>query len=97
MIKVVAKYKLKPDAREEYLKLARELVLETIKEKGCLYYSIHEDINDPSTLAMLEEWVDKEALDLHNKSNERKDIIQELKRLRESAEISVYKVIDCYK
>jgi len=97
VIKVVAKYKLKPDAREEYLKLARELVLETISEKGCLYYSIHEDIDDPTNLAMLEEWVDKESLDMHNKANSGKEVIRKMKSLRESAEISVYKVIDCYK
>ena len=66
MIKVVAKYKLKPGTKDEYLRLARELVLETVQEKGCLYYSIHEDFEDPLILAMLEEWVDKESLDQHN-------------------------------
>jgi quinol monooxygenase YgiN len=97
VIKVLAKYKLKPDAREEYLKLARELVNDTIKQKGCLYYSIHEDINEPLILAMLEEWDDKESLDEHNKRNCSNRIVQQLKNLRESAEISVFKVLDCYK
>lgn len=97
MIKVVAKYKLKPDSKEEYLRLARELVLETMQEKGCLYYSIHEDIDNPLILAMLEEWVDKESLEQHNVGNGTNKIVKQLRSLRESAEISVYKVIDCYK
>ncbi len=97
MIKVVAKYKLKPGTKDEYLRLARELVLETVQEKGCLYYSIHEDFEDPLILAMLEEWVDKESLDRHNIANCSKEIVKQLKKLRETAEISVYKVIDCYK
>lgn len=93
----MAKYKLKPDSKEEYLRLARELVLQTMEEKGCLYYSIHEDIGDPLTLAMLEEWIDKESLDKHNNGNCTNKIVKQLKNLRESAEINVYKVIDCYK
>ncbi len=39
MIRVVAKGKLKPGVKvEEYLKLAKELVIETNKENGCISY-----------------------------------------------------------
>jgi quinol monooxygenase YgiN len=48
--------------------MAREAVAETRKEKGCIMYTLHEDINDPSILSTLEEWVDEEAIDQHNKS-----------------------------
>ena len=42
MIKIVAKGKLKPNVKvEEYLKFAKELAIETNKEKGCLSYVVH--------------------------------------------------------
>ena len=42
MIRVVCKGKLKPGVEvEEYLSLAREVVVETRKEKGCIMYTYH--------------------------------------------------------
>lgn len=92
MIKVVAKGKLKPGvAVEDYLKFARELVTETRKEKGCIFYALHEDINDPTILTMLEEWEDEEALKQHNNSDHVQRIVPELRKLRESVEVNVYR------
>ncbi len=69
MIRVVCKGKLKPCVEvEEYLSLAREVVVETRKEKGCIMYTYHQDINDPSILTTIEEWEDEEAIKQHNKS-----------------------------
>ena len=60
MIKVVCKAKLKPGVKvEEYLIIAREVVSETRKEKGCITYTLYEDINDPTILTTLEESGDK--------------------------------------
>ena len=62
MIRVVCKGKLKPDADiEEYLSLAREVVLETRKEKGCRMYTYHQDINDLTILTTIEEWENDSA------------------------------------
>jgi quinol monooxygenase YgiN len=93
MIKIVAKGKLKPGVKEEYLQLARELVTETRKENGCISYSIYEDINDPSILTMLEEWVDEDAINLHNNSEHVMRIVPELRKLRESVEINLYRAV----
>jgi quinol monooxygenase YgiN len=95
MIRVVAKGKLKPEVQvEEYLKQARELVSETRKEEGCIYYALHQDIKDPSIVTMLEEWVDEEALNQHGKSEHVLRIVPELGKLRESIEVNVYKELD---
>ena len=49
MIKVVFKFKLKPDVSvEDYLVIAREAISETRKEKGCISYTINVDINYPT-------------------------------------------------
>ena len=93
MIKIVAKGILKPGAKEEYLKFAKELVTETRKEKGCISYSIYEDINDASILTMLEEWVDEEAIKQHNNSEHVLKIVPELRKRRESVEINLYKEV----
>ena len=94
MIKVVCKAKLKPGVKvEEYLIIAREVVSETRKEKGCITYALHEDINDPTILTTLEEWVDEEALNQHNKSEHVLKMVQELRKLRESTEINIYREV----
>ncbi len=95
MIRVVCRVKLKPSVNiEEYLTLAREVVKETRKEKGCLMYTLHEDINDPTILSTLEEWEDEEAINQHNKSDHCRKIVPELWKFRESTEINQYKEIE---
>ena len=94
MIKVVCKIKLKPGVKaDEYLRMAREVVTETRKEKGCITYTINEDINDPTILAMLEEWENEETLDEHNRSDHVLKIVPELRKLRESTELNIYKEV----
>ncbi|AZU62705.1 putative quinol monooxygenase [Neobacillus mesonae] len=94
MIKVVAKAKLKPEVNpEDYIMLARELVAETRKEKGCISYALHEDINDPTIFTMLEEWENEQALEQHNQTAHMVRIIPELKKLRESGELNIYREI----
>ena len=94
MIRVVCKAKLKPGVKvEDYLILAQEVVAETRKEKGCIMYTLHEDINDPTILTTIEEWVDQEAINQHNKSQHIMKMVPELRKLRESTEINHYKEV----
>ncbi|QCJ42159.1 antibiotic biosynthesis monooxygenase [Bacillus sp. S3] len=94
MIRVVCKGKLKPGVKvEEYLSLAREVVVETRKEKGCIMYTYHQDINDPSILTTMEEWEDEGAIQKHNKSEHVLKIVPELRKLRESTEINYYREV----
>ncbi|MFB3162249.1 putative quinol monooxygenase [Neobacillus sp. 179-J 1A1 HS] len=91
MIRVVCKAKLKPGVNvEEYLIPARKVVTETRKEKGCIMYTLHEDINDPSTITTIEEWENEEVINLHNKSEHVMKIVPELRKMRESTEINHY-------
>ena len=94
MLRVVAKGKLKSDVnKEEYLKIARELVTETNKETGCISYILHEDINDPTIVTMIEEWVDEEALNQHNASEHVRNLVPGLREMRESTEINLYREV----
>lgn len=92
MIKVVCKIKLKPEVSvEEYLAIAKEVITETRKEKGCITYTMNQDMNDPSIISMLEEWEDEESLNHHNHTKHVIEIVPELKKLRESTELNLYR------
>ncbi|WP_066307903.1 putative quinol monooxygenase [Bacillus sp. FJAT-29814] len=94
MIRVVCKGKLKPDANiEEYLSLAREVVQETRKEKGCIMYTYHQDINDSTILTTIEEWENEDALHEHNQSDHIRRFVPELRKMRESTEINIYREV----
>jgi quinol monooxygenase YgiN len=92
MIKVVARAKLKQDVNiEEYLELAKEVIDETRKEPGCISYVLFQDIQDPSIVTMLEEWVDEDAIKQHDQSDHVMRIVPELRKMRESTEINRYR------
>lgn len=95
MIKVVCKAKLNPGVNvEEYLIMAREVVSVTRKENGCIMYALHEDINDPSIITTLEEWVDEESINQHNKNEQVWKIVSELRKFRDSTEINLYREVE---
>ncbi|WP_288550837.1 antibiotic biosynthesis monooxygenase, partial [uncultured Brachyspira sp.] len=45
MIKIVAKNYIKKDKKDDFLKLAKELIIESRKEDGCIAYDIYESID----------------------------------------------------
>ena len=68
MIKIVAVSTLKPGVLQDYLQAAAELIEKSNQEEGCISYQIYQDKNDETKVAMLEEWKDEEAIELHNNS-----------------------------
>lgn len=91
MIKIVFKSKLKPDIKEEYLKIITELITETRKEDGCISYDLFEDVKDPLILTLIEEWRDEEAIERHNNTGHFTRIVPELRKFREYGEMNLYK------
>jgi quinol monooxygenase YgiN len=92
MIKVVAKHYVKSDKLKEYLEQARPLVEATVQENGCIKYELFEDVQDPTILTMIEEWVDKDALNKHMASEHFLRIVPILGKLIEKpTEINLYK------
>lgn len=95
VIRVVCKAKLKPGVDlEEYIKIAREVVSVTRKEKGYIVYTLHQDIHDPSILTTIEEWVDEQAIDEHNKNEDVWRYVKELRKLREYTEVNSYREVE---
>lgn len=67
-ITIVAKARLKPDAKARYLELAREMVAGSQAEDGCVCYNLYESMADPAVLTFIETWKDQAAIDTHDNS-----------------------------
>ncbi|MBR3348637.1 MAG: antibiotic biosynthesis monooxygenase [Solobacterium sp.] len=68
MIRVVAASRIYNDKIDEYYKTVKELIEETNKEEGCIYYTLNKDAKDPAIHYMSEGWTDREALERHIRS-----------------------------
>jgi quinol monooxygenase YgiN len=53
-VHVMARWKIKEGNKQTVLKLLKELHSETIKEKGNLFYMIHQSVTDANTLIIFE-------------------------------------------
>jgi len=65
MIKVVAQFFIRNGEVEKALTLAKELVLETRKENGCVSYELCQSLKNDAHIAFIEEWENQAALDAH--------------------------------
>jgi quinol monooxygenase YgiN len=76
MIKIVAKNYIKAEKISDFIILAKKLVQETNKnDTGCIQYELFQDIKNPQILTIIEEWENKESLDLHMAAKHFKEII----------------------
>lgn len=81
MIKVVAKFTLKPDMKEKSIPLFRELVRLTRQEEGCVNYELAQSSDDNNVLVILESWKEQTDLNRHSQSEHFTRIIPELTAL----------------
>jgi quinol monooxygenase YgiN len=92
MVKVIAKFFVKEEKVEEFLKLASVLVEESRKEEGCVSYNLLQDVSNPQTLIMVEEWESAKILKTHMASAHFTSIIPEMSLLQfRKEEITVCK------
>lgn len=94
MIKIVAKNYIKKDKKDDFLKLTKELIIESRKEDGCIAYDIYESI-DGLCLTFIEEWKDEEAIKSHNSSNHFITIVPKLAEFLDGEmDVTLYKKIN---
>lgn len=93
MIKVVAKGYYYEDKVDEAIKLYEELVSETQKEEGCIAYNLFRDVNDKTILTVIEEWANKEVLDMHMKSEHFTRLVPMIGKLRKNSELNIYELV----
>ncbi|MBO0593417.1 antibiotic biosynthesis monooxygenase [Cellulophaga sp. E16_2] len=61
--------KSKPEHQENVKAILQNLVVQTLKEDGCIRYDLHQGIDDESTFVFYEIWKDQKALDFHNQTS----------------------------
>ena len=92
MVKVIAKFFVKEDKVEEFLKLASVLVEESRKEEGCVSYNLLQDVSNSQILIMVEEWESAKILKTHMDSAHFTSIIPKMSLLQfQKEEITVCK------
>ncbi|MEX0407769.1 putative quinol monooxygenase [Aquibium sp. LZ166] len=67
MIYVVATLTIKPGSLEALRAPAVACIAETLKEKGCIAYELHQSLADPEKLVFVEKWETREDLTAHSK------------------------------
>ena len=62
---IVARLKIRPEARDAFLAEAEKIIAGTRAEAGCRFYALHEDVQQPCQFLFYEEWEDRAAIDAH--------------------------------
>lgn len=68
MIRVIATFNCDPKNTQKAIEHAKELVMETRKEKGCVQYDLLQSEGDEAKIVILECWNTQEDLNAHSAS-----------------------------
>lgn len=90
-ITVVMRSNVTTETRDAALGLYKQLINETVKEKGCLKYELFCQANDPDKLALIEEWESEACLKAHTRTEHFQRIVPELAKLETEKPILIYK------
>jgi len=93
MLVVAGRIPVKPERREEAVRLALEVAEATCAESGCRSYRFYGDLADPNVFFIFEEWDDEAALGRHFQTPHMAKFMQEAPGLVAGAfEITRYEV-----
>lgn len=91
MIKVIARSVIKENHLADALSLYKLLVAETVKEQGCISYELFQELDDPNSLTLIEEWDDIEALKLHTETSHFVTLVEKLAAYEKELPVLIYK------
>ncbi|WP_255491321.1 MULTISPECIES: putative quinol monooxygenase [unclassified Dysgonomonas] len=72
-LRIVATMTVAPEYRTELMPIFDKMIKASRAEEGCIFYDLHEDINDSTKLIFLEEWKSQDAINIHNNSAHMKE------------------------
>lgn len=78
MLRVLVPATVRPENLELALELYRRLVVATVEEPGCLNYELLQDLDDPCSLVLVEEWESQAHLDAHTRTAHFLDLVPQL-------------------
>lgn len=65
MIVIAGRVRVKPELREQALRLVQDVARASEAEEGCLGYRFYADLEQPDTFFIFEQWRDEAALAAH--------------------------------
>ena len=65
MVIVIARFRPRPERRDDFVALLEEVQAASRRDDGCLHYGYYTEITDPLSFIAVEEWRDQEALVAH--------------------------------
>lgn len=78
MIIVHGTIPIRPDCREQALKLARGMTEASRNEPGCISYDFYVGLSDPNTLMLFQEWESMESLMRHFQTTHMEEFLRVL-------------------
>ena len=78
MVKVVARTLVREECIEAYQALAKEIVDETVREPGNVFYTMNQGVEDNRMHAMIEAWESMDALRAHMASEHFRRIVPQM-------------------
>ncbi|NII26409.1 antibiotic biosynthesis monooxygenase [Pseudoflavitalea sp. X16] len=89
-VHVFARWKVKEGNRQTVLKLLQEVRSKTIREKGNLFYKIHQSQADANTLILFEGYADAVAQQAHtNADHFKRVVVEQIVPLLEEREVTL--------
>ena len=82
-VAVSSRFVVKPEKREEFIKLAAEATKQTRNEPGNLSYNVYEETTYPNSFIFFEEWKSRGSLDKHLATPYAKSIVDQFSELVE--------------
>ncbi len=93
MIRVVAHFKPKPGKLEEARRLLLGFTQPTRAEKGCVFYDLHENLDDPEDLTFIEEWDSVAELEAHGESAHIQEGRKQMPDLMDVVDVRRYRLL----
>ena len=79
-VRVIAQFLVREDAVDRFISVAGEkLVRPSRTEPGCERYELCQDLADPCSFAMVEDWATEEKLAVHLAQDSLKAVVDELR------------------
>ena len=78
MITIIAKFDVKADKVDEFIKSALEVARQSKKERGNLSYKIFRGKDDSTKFTFIEEWLNDTVIEFHNQTPHFQRFISEI-------------------
>ena len=81
MIIVQGSIPIRSECREQAIAMAKEMIVASRSELGCISYEFYVGLSDPNTLLLFQEWESVEALHHHLETEHMDEFLKELPQM----------------